>query len=112
MLCRFLLLATCLGFSLPTAVAQSGPGPAYFLRHPATAPHQGGQRLLPASPAVAPLPATGAPVPTVLRYNLTTVMSFPLHVPPGLPEPSRLYTPPVARDEPTLPQPARSALSR
>lgn len=114
---RFLFLATCLGFSWSAAVAQVRPGPAYFLRHPATEPHLGTLRLVPgavpAPPAVAPLPAVaGAPGPTAPRYDLAGLMNFPLHVPPGLPEPGRMYAPPAARDEPVLPSSGRGVLGR
>ncbi|GAB3587803.1 hypothetical protein GCM10027345_38990 [Hymenobacter daeguensis] len=115
---RFLFVITCLGFSLSAAVAQRQPGPAYFLRHPATAPQLGALRplpaVVPAPPTVAPLPAAaGAPVPTVPRYDLASLMNFPLHVPPpSVPEPVRMYAPSAARDEPMLPAAGRGALGR
>ena len=114
---RFLLLVACLGLSWSAAVAQRRPGPAYFLRHSATEPHLGTRQPLPgpvpAPPAVAPLPsAAGAPVPPPPRYDLNSLLNFPLHVPPPVPEPTRPYAPPAASDGPVLSPTGRGVLSQ
>lgn len=100
-----LLSTVCFSLLLSAATAQRRPGSAYFLRHRATGPRLGTPQALsgpvPASSAVVPLPAaTDAPVPTVPQYDLNSAVNFPLHVPPSLPEPGRMYMPPAVYVEP------------
>jgi hypothetical protein len=118
-----LLLAAGLSLSLPAALAQNRPGPAYFLRHPATEPHLG-LVLLPGGTLPAPLrlslPTTGVPyaplemrTPTEApRRDLTGPRAYPVYDPfQNLPETFRRNTLPEARIEPLAVQVLRSLLT-
>ena len=130
----FLLLAACLSLPL-AALAQSQPGPAYFLRHPTHEPRPG-LVLLPGGPVPA-LPA--APIPTVRaaaayapplasvgppnpslpanefapRHDLTGTWAYPPYNSyQNLPEAYRKHTLPDVWAEPLPLQLLRSALGR
>ena len=101
---RFLLLTAWCNLSLSVALAQNRPGPAYFLRHPASPPRLGLGLLfrpLPAQPVVATVPlavpaGTGLLTEARLRFDLTGNRGFPVYDPyVNLPETYRKYTLPA-----------------
>jgi hypothetical protein len=131
----FLSLAASVGLSLSPAAAQNRPGPAYFLRHPASEPHRspgqlpGGAVVVAVAPSAGPIPtvraaAACAPLPGTTsppgaasapapRPDLTGVWASPPYGPyQHLPEAFRKHTLPAVWAEPLPLHLLRSAVGR